>query len=136
MSAGFVKPFRGFLFFASAVFSCFVCANTASQPQGVINDTSAVAEQPQQITRVPKELSKIIYNGMPFNLAKDALLRGKWTFVTEVDWDHPESDFAEVGCEKDNPDVCRIVIGNDANKQYTIYLRRSGPNFYIDGERV
>ena len=85
---------------------------------------------------IPKELSKIgIYNGMPYNLARDTLQQKNWAFVQDDNLDYDETEYPEIGCERTEVSRCLIIVQQN-NKTFELFLNKGSTLYYLDGERV
>ena len=85
---------------------------------------------------IPKELSKIgIYNGMPYNLARETFQQKNWAFLQDESLDYDDSEYTEIGCERTEANRCLIIVQQN-NKTFELFLNKGSTLFYLDGERV
>ena len=94
----------------------------------VFAETEELAPPTYKVS-IPKELSRSsIYNGMPYNMAIEALKKNDWQIEKKEDLDYNESEFPEIGCgitdaalpEETN---CLIIV-TKKEKKFDIFLKK------------
>ncbi len=89
---------------------------------------------------IPKELSRNnIYNGMPYNMALEALKKNDWQIEKKEELNYSESEFPEIGCgvtDATLPDETHcLIIVSKKEKKFDIFLKKGNNNYYIEGLR-
>ena len=102
----------------------------------LIQSQEEASIKPQYKVVIPKELSKIgIYNGMPYNLARDAFQQKNWAFIQDEMLDYSEPEYPEIGCERTQNYRCLIIVQQN-NKTFELFLNKGNTLYYLDGEHV
>ena len=129
-----------------AILSCSVlaCLSQISIAQVISAQEDEVVVQSQKAEPavlehkvvITKELSKIgIYNGMPYNLARDAFQQKNWAFIQDETLDYDDTDYPEIGCERTESNRCLVIVQQN-DKTFELFLNKGNTLYYLDGERV